>query len=293
MLTPGGVQVEEAGKDVPVVQETDGLRIPPVMVPGGAVVGLGLKAVEIPVGGRPGVGIAALIERTVLPRIDVHMPQDRDRRGALHKLRWEMGGVVHRVHREAPVFIVQVRNAGVVEDRHRLPVIERHAQQLCQHTADGDPVGRDDHGAPRVCLRDLIQGLQHALLHLPEGLGSGETEACRVVHEGIHQLRLLILDVCKGPALPRPDVDLPEAPVAADGQIMIAGDGRGGKARPEEVAGIDRVHRDIPEAQAQGVPLLLADGRDVPVPVPLHEAVEVPLRLDMSNYINFCHQLHS
>ena len=151
-------------------------------------------------------------------------------------------------------------------------------------------MGRDDHGAPLVCRGDFVQGLKHALPHVLEGLGSGEAEVCRVVQEGIHQLRLLPEKIGKGPGLPGTDINLPQASVRLHGQIVVFCDGGGGEARTPEVAGVNGVHRDRAKALGQGVPLPYSERRHVPVPVPLHVAVEIALGLDVPNYINFCHK---
>ena len=121
------------------------------------------------------------------------------------------------------------------------------------------------------------------------GLGPGELEMLGIGHEHGEGLRVVPDDVGKGLRLPGADVDLAQAPIEQDRQIPSPGEGLGGEARPVEVAGIDRVEVEVPEARGETLPLLMPERGDVAVPLPLHEAIEVPLRLDVANDINFCH----
>ena len=182
------------------------------------------------------------------------------------KLRRQMGEVVEVVHAKLPVFIEEMRNAGILEDGHGLAVVEGNAQQLCEYAADGDAVGGDDHGAAGVLLRDLVQRRQRPGLHLLVGLGSGEIKMLLIVHKSVEQLRLLPDNVGKGLGLPGADVDLPQALVRLHGQIVVFCDGGGCEARTPEVAGVNGVHRDSAKALGQGVPLPYPERRHAPVP---------------------------
>ena len=181
-------------------------------------------------------------------------------------------------------------NTGVLEDGHGLAVVEGNAQQLCEYAADGDAVGGDGHGAAGVLLRDLVQRRQRPSLHLLIGLGPGEIKMLLIVHEAVKLLRLFPDDIGEGLGLPGADVDLPQASVRLHGQIVVFCDGGGGEARTPEVAGVNGVHRDSAKALGQGIALPYPEGRHVPVPVPLHVAIEVALGLNVPNYINFCHK---
>ena len=241
-------------------------------------------------GGEPGVGVAVLIEIPTVGGIDADMAQGGDLIDPAELIRAEMGGVVEHLDREAPALIPELCNSRVVEDGHRLRVVERAAQHPGQQAADRDAVGGDDDSAVGIGLSDLTQGFDGAFLYVVVGLGPRHGEVFRVTHEACDQLRLLPEDVGEGLRLPAADVDLTQARVGLDGQIVKARDGGGGKARTVEVAGIHRIDRDIPKAKGESLHLLPPHGGDVPVPVPLHVPVEVPLCLNVPNYINFCHK---
>ena len=69
------VEIEQPREVLPVIEQIDGLPVALIVLAGGAVIGSGGKAVEIPMGGVPGVGIAVLIERAMFGRVDADMAQ--------------------------------------------------------------------------------------------------------------------------------------------------------------------------------------------------------------------------
>ena len=60
-----------------------------------------------------------------------------------------------------------------------------------------------------------------------------------------------------------------------------------------EIARVYGVDRDVPETRGEQLDLRLARGRHVPVPVPLHDAIAVPLGLRVPYEINFRHECAS
>ena len=76
-------------------------------------------------------------------------------------------------------------------------------------------------------------------------------------------------------------------------QALGSGDGLGGGHGAEEIAGIDRVNGDIPETLLQGFDLAVAVVGDEAVILAVDAAVEIPLRLGVSNEVKFGHAVSS
>ena len=241
----------------------------------------------------PGIGVAGDVCFPVPDGVEGDVPQRGGVPGDSALRLVQMGGVVDRKDGEAPVLIAQMGDAGVGEQRHGLGVGERDAEHRREHAAYCDAVRGDRHRAAGIGPYDIMQRLDGALLHVAEGLGPLQIKALGVVQEGVKEGRGLPDRVGKGHALPGADVDLPQAAVGIERHIAPARKGQRREAGPAQVAGVDRVDRHVPEARRETLHLLDAAGRDVAVPVALHVAVEIALRLHVPNYINFCHKTAS
>ena len=105
MGAPRGVEVNKPREGLPLVQEHHGFAVPAIMIARGEIIGLRVEAREISVRRDPGVGITALVEIAVPGGIYADVPQGGNVRYPAQKLRRQVGGVVERVDRKAPVRI--------------------------------------------------------------------------------------------------------------------------------------------------------------------------------------------
>ena len=212
---------------------------------------------------------------------------------AVLQLRGQVAVIIGVVDGEAALIVEQAGHPGVHKDGQVFIIPQVDAADLTQQAADGDAVGGEHDGLSIVLLGDLTQGGVGPLRHLGIGLRPGEGESGLIKDELAELLPILPAQVAEVPGLPGTQADLPEAAVRDDGQIMVFGDGGSGEAGPVQVAGIDRVHMYVLKTLRQGVPLQDAHGSNTAVPVALTHTVQVALRLDMADYINFCHNYAS
>ena len=101
------------------------------------------------------------------------------------------------------------------------------------------------------------------------------------------------VNACPGAVLPLAHADLPQVGPGVQGQALGAADGLGGGHGAEEVAGIHGVDGDGGEARLQGFDLPVAVVGDEAVILAVDAAVQVALRLGVSNEVQCCHALVS
>ena len=205
----------------------------------------------------------------------------------------QVAAVVEVIYGKAALIPAELCHPGVHEQGQALRVGNVKASHPAEHAADGDAVGGDDQGLVRVLLHRFQQSRIGPVPHLGVGLRPVQLKMGLVKNEFAEILLILTAEIAEIHGLPGTQVYLPEAPVGVYGQGVILGDGRGGKAGSVQVAGIYGVHMDVFKTLRQRIPLLHAHGGNVPVPVALAHSVEVALRLDVANYINFCHKYAS
>ncbi len=197
--------------------------------------------------------------------------------------------VIEVLYSEAAVFVEELCYPGIHEKGQLGEISDTETADFAEHAADGDTVGCDDQRLARVLFCNFAQSAVGALRHLGIGLGSLKVEIGLVKDEVVEFLAALQPQVPEILCFPGTQVYFPEAPVGYYRQVMVLCDSRGGKAGSVQVAGVHRIYRHILKTLCQSVPLTDADGGHIPVPMTLAHAVEVPLSLDVANYINFCH----
>ena len=146
-------------------------------------------------------------------------------------------------------------------------------------------------GLVRMLLRQTAHRAVYPFPKLRKGL--------RVVHlpvriGAVEQLHLpgeLAADQTKGQVLPVPQLQLPQAGIGAQLQPLERINGPGGGRRPEQVAGVDRVNMDIPEARLQGGNLPVAVVGDEGVVPAVDPAVQVALGLGVADEVDRGHRI--
>ena len=292
MAAPPGVQIQQARRFILVIQPLHGLGVGGVMLHGAGQIGLGLEAAQVPMGGQPGAFVAVPVVIRLPGRVDEFVTQVRALHAVLQR-RGQVAEIIGVVNGEAALIVEQAGHPGVHKNGQMLIVPQVDAADLAQQAADGDAVGGEHDGLAVVLLRDLTQGGVGPLRHLGIGLRPGEGERGLLKDELAEIFPILPAQVAEVPGLPGAQADLTEAAVRGDGQIMVFGDGGSGEAGPVQVAGIDRVHMYVLKTFRQRVPLQNPHRGDAAVPVALTHTVQVALRLDVADYINFCHNYAS
>ena len=259
-----------------------------LMLPGSLEIPVGEVAVQIPMGGQPGVPITVLVVPGVPPQIQGLVPQIR---GPGRAQVGDMAGVVHPDQAEAPVLPGQGGDGGIAHKGQALHVRQRQPAGPPEKAADGGAVTHHGHGLALMPPGDALHGPLHPFGHLGKGLRPGEREVLGVIAELVHPLRVLLPEIGVEPGLPGADVQLPKLRVRHQAQAVGAGDGRGGVPGPIQIAGIDRVNRQVPESGLQRLHLFFAQLRHAAVPEALHHVAGVSLRVSVTDQINFCHIL--
>ena len=101
--------------------------------------------------------------------------------------------------------------------------------------------------------------------------------------------RLLRSGRTEGFVLPGPHTDLPEPGIGIQGKSPGTAQRRAGLHGPAQVAGIDRVQVYVPEPLGQRLHLPAAEIRQIAVIPALHPAVEIALRLPVTDEIDGGH----
>ena len=258
---------------------------------GGVPVGLGAKAPQTPVGGKPGVPIAVAVELPIPPGIQGLVPQGgRALPGGLPQ-RGQVARVVQQRQREAPLLPAQHRQGGVLGDGEGGFILQIHAGDTGEEAADGDPVAHHGHPSALVPLGDSLQRGVGPLRHLGVGLRPVQPPAGRVVQKKLRRFRLLVKDVAEKLRLPGAHVDLPQGGIGAQRKAPGLVDGACGEHGAIEIAGIHRVKGHLPQPLFQKSDLPPTQFCHAAVPVPLQDAEAIPLRLGVADEINFCHNL--
>ena len=205
--------------------------------------------------------------------------------------RVQMRDVVEQGEAKGAVFPAQDGDGGVQQHGQLLPVPQVRAGDPCQEAADGDAVAHHRHAAALIAAGDGLQRGVGPFRQLREGLRPCQAPAGRVREESLCPLRLLMEEVSEKQLLPGADVQLPQGGGGVERQGAGLVDGGGGEHGPVEVAGAHRVKLEVPQPIRQQGDLPAAQLGDAAVPVPLHDAKAVSLRLRVPDQINFCHNL--
>ena len=282
------VEIQHSGDALAVVKAQHGLFVGTVMALGRGEIGLGRKALERAVSEAPGVGVAIRVKGLLRGGGEGLAPQGGGLFPALRREAVEMGAVVHRIDLPDAVVIKEMAYARVAADR-KLRIVERAAQHMRQQAADRHAVADNGDGAAVVFAGDRLQRGGGAAAHVVIALGAGKAEFLGVMDKEIRLMGLVVIDVGEKARLPGPDIDLAQVENGVQLQRAEAPDRLGGEHRAAEVAGIERVDLHAAEARGERVDLEQAQGGDVAVPVTLHRAVEIALRLGVADQIDFCH----
>ena len=278
----------------------DGVRADGGVGDGRRDVELGLEAAGAAVDGPPGLRVILRVgargqQGVQAPEVDVVrvpavrlLPPALPGKGA--QLLRQMGSVVEQRHLHAPVVaVLQQAHGGVVPMGDGVDLRRGQAQIHGQQGADGHAVADADHGASPVPGGDLLHHPPQPPLQVRVGLAALHAPGPGVVVEAAQQLRGLKAHVPEGAVLPDAGAHLPQPGLDKQRQLVIFQNGARGLLGPAQVAGVEGVHRDVPEALRQRRDLAAALGRDLAVGGTVDAPVEVALRLTVADQIDSGH----
>ena len=204
-----------------------------------------------------------------------------------------MGVVVHIDHFDFAVGDLQQGDCGIVTVSHFLHPLGTDAQELRHSVADESAVGENRHRLIGV-LGSYVQNGGHASpADFWEALAAGGPEVGGGGGEEPHHGVVRPVKSRPGTVLPFSHAQLPQVGAGLERQTLGNIDGPGGGHGPEQVAGIHRVNGDIGKAFLQGLDLPVAVVGDETVILAVDAAVQVSLRLGVSNEVQCCHAFSS
>ena len=198
-------------------------------------------------------------------------------------LRRDVRIIVEIIEPECAVFVKHMRDGRVLAVLHGVLVLreEQRLQRPAQHHA----VREERDGLPRVALGDLAQRLQEAAGIDRERLAALGAPRRGMMGEIVGAFRVTARELGEGRVLPDAAADLAQAALAVQRQPLRGADCARRRAGARQVAGIDRVDRNVAEARGQRRDLAHPVGGNHGIVLSLKAAEHVALCLGMSNEI--------
>ena len=201
----------------------------------------------------------------------------------------EVGVVVFIDHGDVTVFNFQLGHGGVVAVAHFAHLLRGDPQELGHGVADEGAVGEGGDGLVGVLGGDVQDGLAAPHPNFREAFAAGGAEVRGGGGEKGHAGVFPPVDPGPGVVLPLAHADLPQVRAGDEGQALGDEEGAGSRHGAEEVAGIDGVDGHVGEPVPQGCDLAVAVVGDETIILAVDAAVEIALRLGVTNEIECGH----
>ena len=146
----------------------------------------------------------------------------------------------------------------------------------------------------RMIPGNFQQDAFHPFQHLLKRFRTLQVKPVRIVIETLHLIRMGSHRIGKRHPFPGTHMDLAKIGAGLKFQLLMPPfQGKGRIHGTHPVAGIQSIQRDILKPLCQCVQLKCSPWSDLSFGRPLPDAVQIPLRLSVTNEINFSHSVTS
>ena len=187
------------------------------------------------------------------------------------------------------VLELELGHTGVVTQRHIAHLLHRDAQPAGDSGPDGAAVGEYRHRLIGVGGGNAGDGTHHTLPDAGEGLTAIHVPLGIAEEELAEALRLGVENLAPAVVFPAACPHFPEVRVYTQRQAPGQTDGLGGLHGAGQIAGVDGVHVDVFKTLGEGLNLTVAQGSEQAIVPAVTTAVQIALRLGMTDEINCGH----